>query len=61
MRNLQICVLFVGLAVFIAAIFFAGAVTGDILWRVGIAALLLYAVCIMLWPRPAIRNTATES
>ena len=50
MRYLQL-VLFFGAALsFIIAIFFAGRVTGDILWRAGIAALLLDVVCIMLWP-----------
>jgi hypothetical protein len=50
MRYLQI-VLFVGAALsFIIALFFAGTVTGDILWRAGIAILLFDVVCIMLWP-----------
>ena len=50
MRYLQI-VLFIGAALsFIIALFFAGTVKGDILWRAGIAILLFDVVCIMLWP-----------
>jgi len=50
MRILQVFLFFVGLAAFIAAIFFIGANTGDTLWRAGVATLLLDVVCVMLWP-----------
>ena len=50
MRLIQVILIFVGLAAFLAAVFFVGTDTGDVLWRVGVAALLLDIVCIMLWP-----------
>ena len=56
MRYLQILVFVVGLAAFIAAIFFVGTGTGDTLWRAGVASLLLDVVCIMLWPPSALKN-----
>jgi len=56
MRYLQVLVFIVGLAAFIAAIFFVGTGTGDTLWRTGVATLLLDVVCIMLWPAPALKN-----
>jgi hypothetical protein len=61
MRYLQIFVFVVGLAAFIAAIFLIGTDTGDTLWRVGVAVLLLDVVCIMLWPTPALKNEVTKS
>ena len=61
MRYLQMLVFVVGLAAFMAAIFFVGTGTGDTLWRVGVAALLLDLVCIMLWPAPALKNETTGS
>lgn len=50
MRILQIVLFVIGVIAFIVAAFFAGTETGDILWRAGIAILLLDVVCIMLWP-----------
>jgi hypothetical protein len=61
MRYLQILVFVVGLAAFIAAIFFVGTGFGDTLWRVGVAALLLDVMCIMLWPAPALKIKAIGS
>ncbi len=51
MRILQIALLWLALVVFMAALSFAGTGTGDVLWRVGVAALLVDVVAIMLWPR----------
>jgi hypothetical protein len=50
MRRFQIAVLIAALASFVAALFFAGTNTGDVLWRVGVAVTLLDIVSIMLWP-----------
>jgi hypothetical protein len=50
MRVFQIILFFVALLDLISALIFAGSVMGDILWRVGIAILLIDVVCIMLWP-----------
>lgn len=61
MRFVQLLVFFVGLAAFLAAGFFAGTSTGDTLWRVGVAALLLDVVCIMLWPVPTLKGKTTIS
>ena len=61
MRYLQILVFVVGLAAFMAAIFFIGTGTGDTLWRAGVAVLLLDVVCIMLWPAPALKKETTGS
>jgi hypothetical protein len=56
MRIVQIALLCLALVVFVAALFFAGTSTGDVLWRVGVAALLVDVVCIMLWPRAPARD-----
>jgi hypothetical protein len=61
MRYLQIFVFVVGLAALIAALFFVGTGTGDTLWRVGVATLLLDVVCIMLWPALVLKKEATKS
>lgn len=53
MRVLQVLLFILGLAAFVAAVFFVGSVTGDALWRAGVALLLLDIVCIKLWPAPA--------
>ena len=50
MRIVQIALLCLALVVFVAALFFVGTDTGDVLWRAGVAALLIDVVCIMLWP-----------
>jgi hypothetical protein len=49
MRYLQVVLFFCAALSLIIALFFAGTVMGDIMWRVGIAILLLDVVCIMLW------------
>ena len=53
MRNLQIVLFVIAALSFIIAVFFAGTEMGDILWRAGIAILLLDVVCIKLWPDKA--------
>ena len=53
MRFVQISLLCVAVVVFVIALFIAGTNTGDVLWRAGIAALLVDVVAIMLWPRAA--------
>lgn len=50
MRVLQITFFCVGAAAFLAAIFFIGSDTGNTLWRVGVAMLLIDVVCLLLWP-----------
>lgn len=50
MRRLQIALLIAGLVSFMAALFFVGKDTGDVLWRVGVGVTLWDMVCIMLWP-----------
>jgi uncharacterized YccA/Bax inhibitor family protein len=50
MRQLQVGIFILGLAAFVVALFFVGGEMGDILWRLGIAALLLDLVCLKLWP-----------
>ncbi|MCU0234852.1 MAG: hypothetical protein MUE90_12580 [Thermoanaerobaculales bacterium] len=51
MRALQVALCVVAALVLVASAAFVGSVAGDALWRAGVAALLLDAVCIMLWPR----------
>ena len=61
MRYLQIVFFFAAVVVFISALFFTGMDSGDTLWRIGIAVLLIDIVCIMLWPRSLRKNVeATE-
>jgi hypothetical protein len=50
MRQLQVAIFILGLLAFVVALFFVGGEMGDILWRLGIAALLLDLVCLKLWP-----------
>lgn len=50
MRLLQVVVFVGAVAALLAALFFVGSVTGDALWRGGIAALLVDVVGIHLWP-----------
>ena len=49
MRYLQIVLFFIGLIAFILAAIYAGGTTGDIMWRAGMAILLIDVVCVMLW------------
>lgn len=50
MRRLQTVLFLLAIVVFLGAIPFAGSVMGDVLWRAGIAALLVDVVSVMLWP-----------
>jgi hypothetical protein len=50
MRTLQVVVFGLGLASFVAAIFFIGDGMGDVLWRGGVATLLIDLVLVKLWP-----------
>ncbi|MCG6964254.1 MAG: hypothetical protein LJE95_13420 [Acidobacteria bacterium] len=52
MRRLQTVLFLLAIVALLGAIPFAGSVMGDVLWRAGIAALLVDVVCIMLWPQP---------
>ena len=51
MRVAQIVLFVLGVLSLLGAIPFAGSNTGDILWRAGMAILLVDIVCIMLWPK----------
>ncbi len=51
MRRLQTVLFLVAILALLGAIPFAGRVMGDVLWRAGIAALLVDVVCILLWPQ----------
>jgi hypothetical protein len=50
MKTLQLVLFGIGALSFLAALFFIGSDDGDVLWRLGIAVLLLDLVCIKLWP-----------
>ena len=50
MRNLQVAIFILGVLSFLAAVAFIGQEMGDILWRLGVAAMLIDAVCTRLWP-----------
>jgi hypothetical protein len=58
MKFLQAGLFLVGVAAFLAAIFFIGSDTGDTLWRAGVALLLIDIVCLKLWPAPVRRGDA---
>jgi hypothetical protein len=49
MRRIQMGVFGLGIASFLAAAFFVGDETGDTLWRVGVAAMLIDIVFSKLW------------
>ena len=51
MRLLQVVLFFIAIIAFIISLFFMGALMGDVLWRAGMAILLLDIVFIMLWPK----------
>jgi hypothetical protein len=59
-RNVQIALLCLAIVAFVTALFFAGSVAGDVLWRVGIAVLLVDVVAIMLWPRAPVGRSDRE-
>jgi hypothetical protein len=48
MRILQVALFEIGLVAFIAALFFIGSENGDMLWRAGLAVLLVDLVYIKL-------------
>jgi len=50
MHTLHVGIFILGVVAFLAAVVFVGDPTGDILWRIGIAAMLIDAVCMRLWP-----------
>lgn len=58
MRVLQIGVFVVGLVTFFVALAVAGDEMGDILWRVGVALMLIDLVIIKLWPGAGGRGAA---
>ena len=49
MRQMGIGVFALGLISFVSAGFFTGEETGDILWRIGVAAMLVDLVALKLW------------
>lgn len=51
MRAFQIILFVLGVVALLAALPFIGSVSGDALWRAGIAVFLMDIVCVMLWPR----------
>ena len=51
MRWLQITFFALGSVSFLAALFFRGTLTGEDLWKAGIAIMLGDVVLILLWPR----------
>ncbi len=50
MRAFQVLLFALGVAAFLAALAVAGSDLGDILWRVGVALMLVDLVVIKLWP-----------
>ena len=50
MRTLQVGLLVLAVLALGGAAAFAGSSAGDVLWRAGVAALLVDMVCLMLWP-----------
>ncbi len=54
MRVMHIGLFVLGVLAFVAALFAAGSELGDILWRVGVAVLLLDLVAMKLWPSPVV-------
>ncbi len=54
MKVMQVGLFVVGLLAFVGALFAAGSELGDILWRAGVAVLLLDLVAMKLWPSPVV-------
>ena len=50
MRKVQIGIFILGVVFFLAAGFFTGEETGDTLWRIGTATMLIDIVFMKLWP-----------
>jgi hypothetical protein len=53
MRLLQVILFFIAILAFIISLFYIGALMGDVLWRAGMAILLLDVAFMMLWPQKA--------
>lgn len=51
MRLLQVILFFIAILAFIISLFYMGALTGDVLWRAGMAILLLDVAFMMLWQK----------
>ena len=56
MRILQTFLLILGAACFLTAHAYVGDDTGDVLWRGGVAVLMMDKACLMLWPRRAVEH-----
>jgi len=50
MRTVHVGMFLAGALSFLTSAIFAGGVTGDILWRAGVACMLTDIVIIRLWP-----------
>jgi hypothetical protein len=50
MRTVQLGLFILGVLSFLASAFVIGQVMGDVLWRAGVAAMLVDLVCLRLWP-----------
>ncbi len=53
MRILQIVGFILGVASFLAALYFQGTATGETLWKTGMAVMISDIVLVLLWPRKA--------
>lgn len=56
MRALQVTLFALGTLAFLVALAVAGSELGDILWRVGIAVMLIDLVMMKLWPAASARG-----
>jgi hypothetical protein len=61
MRQIQIVVFVLGLISFPAALFFIGQETGDTLWRVGVAGMLVDLVLMKAWPTARRSETSASA
>jgi hypothetical protein len=50
MRLLQVAIFIAGVVAFLGSAVFIGQGTGDTLWRTGVAAMLIDAIFMRLWP-----------
>jgi hypothetical protein len=50
MRRAKVAMFTLGVFAFLAATLFTGQVTGEILWQVGVAAMLIVVAGTKLWP-----------
>ena len=51
MRQAQIALFILGTAAFIASAFGAGPHYGELMYKTGLALLLIDVVCVLLWPK----------